>query len=195
MSSYLNELLIKRQKELKDMEDNITHISSALQSINKNSIYSFKINLKEIPQHNVVRLRKKIYSYQEEANLFQTMFNKIVEQNIKLQNPPYNIAIYHDKEFKNTNIDIEIQCSVVGQYSNLHDITFKTVPSKTIISIVMQGNFDFMNGLNLAVVNWLKDNHYVFAGPMYNVYHRPPSESVTSENWLIEVCFPVEKEK
>lgn len=195
MSSYLNELLIKRQKELRDMEDNITHISSVLQSIKKNSIYSFKINLKEIPQHNIVSLRKKVQSYQEETKLFQSIFQEIAEQNIRLQSPPYNIAIYHDNELKNTNIDIEIQCSVVGQYSNLHGITFKTESSKTIITVVMQGNFDFMNGLNLAVANWLKDNHYVFAGSMYNVYHRPPNESVTSENWLIEVCFPVEKEK
>lgn len=193
MSAYLNEPLIKRQKELKDMEDNITHISSVLQSINNNSIYSFKINLKEIPQHNVVSLRKKVHSYQEEAELFQTMFHEISEQGIKLQSPPYNKTIYHDKEFKHTNIDIEIQCNVIGQYSDFHDITFKTIPSKKIISIVMQGDFDFMNGLNLAVANWLRDNHYIFSGPMYNVYHRPPNRNVSCENWLIEVCFPVEK--
>jgi len=57
----------------------------------------------------------------------------------------------------------------------------------------MQGDFDFMNGLNLAVANWLRDNHYIFSGPMYNVYHRPPNRNVSCENWLIEVCFPVEK--
>lgn len=194
MSSYLNDLLIKRQKELKEMEDNIVHIKSVLKSINKNSKYSFKINLKEIPQHNVVSMRKKVHSYQEESKLFQAMFHEIVKQDIKLQNPPYNTAIYHDNKFKNIDIDIEIQCSVVGQYSNLHNIIYKTESPKTVISIVMQGTFDFMNGLNLAVANWLRDNHYIFAGSMYNVYHKPPNESVASENWLIEVCFPVEKE-
>ncbi len=194
MSSYLNDLLIKRQKELKDIENNITHINSVLKTIDNSSIYSFKINLKKIPQQNVVSLRKKVNSYQEEKELFQTILREITEQDIKLQNPPYNISIYHDKEFKNANIDIEIQCSVIGEYSNLHNITFKTESPKTIISVVMQGNFDFMNGLNLAVANWLKDNHYVFTGSMYNVYHRPPNDCVGSENWLTEVCFPVEKE-
>ncbi|HAQ41333.1 MAG TPA: hypothetical protein DCM73_11195 [Clostridiales bacterium] len=195
MDTYLNKLLIERQKELENLQNSIKHINSALNGINNNSIYGCEITLKEVPQHNVVSVRKKISSYQEEHQLFQTLFREIAQQNIKIQNPLYNVAIYHDKEYKNTNIDIEVQCNVIGNYSYLQNIIFKSENPNLIIAIVIQGTVDDMHGLNTVAANWLKDNQYTFAGPMYNVYHIPPKEEIISPNCLVEVCFPVEKIK
>lgn len=49
--TYLNELLIERQKELESLQNNIKHINSALNGINNNSIYGCAITLKKF--HNI----------------------------------------------------------------------------------------------------------------------------------------------
>lgn len=194
LEQFLKNELVKRQEEIAILQDRISYLKCAINSLHSDNIkYGCNILLKEIPEHNVISYRRKISSYKDEQDLFQTLYYEAANQNIQLATPLYSTAIYHDDEYKEDNIDVEVQYNVIGKYSGLQSIAYKRMPSMLVVSVAMEGKPDYMPELNIAVAKWIKDNNYIFCGPMYNVYLVPPANDTSSFNWFVEVCFPVKK--
>ena len=43
-----------------------------------------------------------------------------------------------------------------------------------------------------TVVSWINDNGYRTNGPMFNIYHVGPGQTQNPDEFVTEVCFPVE---
>ena len=77
--------------------------------------------------------------------------------------PCYALAIFHDGEYKENNVDVEVQKTVKGNYQNTKNVIFKTEPPILIASATYQGGYEKINAANAAVANWVQDNGYIFA--------------------------------
>ena len=48
-----------------------------------------------------------------------------------------------------------------------------------------------MNEVNMAIANWIKENGYEFAGPMFNIYYASPATTQNEDEFVTEVCYPI----
>ena len=86
-------------------------------------------------------------------------------------NPCYTMAIFHNGEYKENDIDVEVQKSVIGSYPNTGRVQFKTMPAVEIASATYKGSYDLIGQVNEAVARWIKDNGYDFNGLALSLIH------------------------
>lgn len=190
---FLSVKQMELQEELKVIEKQVTHISSLLQQ--GAEIHPYHVILKEIPQRNVLSVRRVIDTYHHEAQLWNTLYASIAQQKIQLASDPCPMAIFHDLEHKVENIDVEVQVSIEGNIklgieksANLQHYT--TVPIE-IASVMINGSYDQMGTVSQVVAQWIEDQSYELNGPMFNIYHVSPAQELNPEKWVTEACFPV----
>lgn len=97
------------------------------------------------------------------------------------------------EDYKKSDIDIEIQASVKGEYQNTENVIFKTVPEVEIASATYKGSYEQVTAVNHAVANWVRDNGYEFNGSMFCIYHVSPAQTQDPNELVTEVCYPVKK--
>ena len=75
---------------------------------------NYHVSIKEIPERTVASVRKIIPSYNCEGDLWSILMQEIQMENISIDHPSYSIAVFHDREYKENDVDIEIQLSILG---------------------------------------------------------------------------------
>ena len=152
---------------------------------------NYHVSIKEIPERTVASVRKIIPSYNCEGDLWSILMQEIQMENISIDHPSYSIAVFHDREYKENDVDIEIQLSILGKHENTKDVTFKNVESANVASITVNGSYEQMTAVNEAAAKWIETEGYELAGPMFNIYHVSPAMESNPNKWVTEVCYPV----
>ncbi|NLY44087.1 MAG: MerR family transcriptional regulator [Clostridiaceae bacterium] len=197
-SEALKKYLLLKQAELEEQREKTCRqlriLETTINRIGKDdNVMEYSVVLKEMPQRYVASLRKTIPSYDKEGMLWEQMMREIAPQNVKYATPCNSMAIFHDKEYKEHDVDVEIQMSVQGSYKNTENVVFKTVAPILVASATFKGSYDQITAVNEAVANWVRDNDYEFNGPMFNIYHVSPAQTQNPDELVTEVCFPVKK--
>lgn len=185
--SEMQAQLEKTNRQLLMLETTLNRIGKEDQSMN------YTVVLKEMPQRRVASLRKVIPAYDQESLLWNQMMEELKPQQVKMANPCYGLAVFHDEGYKESDVDVEIQISLDGEYEDTENVVFKTVPKMTIASATYQGSYEQLTDVNMAVANWVRDNHYTFHGASFCIYHVSPAQTEDPSEYVTEVCFPVEK--
>lgn len=102
-------------------------------------------------------------------------------------------ALFHDGDYKESDVDVEVQKTVKGTYPDTEHVKFKTVPAVQVASAVCKGSYDQISAVNAAVASWVEDNGYAFDGTAFNIYHVSPRETNDPDAFVTEVCYPVRK--
>lgn len=181
-------------EEAEEAKRRLRLLDTAMERLRKDeTAMEYNVTLKTLPQRYVASVRMVIPSYEQEGNLWHIMMEETAPFSLRFAEPCSSLAIFHDEGFKEENVDVEIQVTVKGQYSNTEHVIFKTAPEVEIASAIYTGSYDQITGVNIAVANWMDDNGYEFNGPMFCIYHMGPAQTQNPEEWVTEVCFPVKK--
>ncbi|NFE80658.1 MerR family transcriptional regulator [Clostridium sporogenes] len=197
-SHKLKTYLQLKQREIKEEADILNQrlllLESTLNRLGKDdNIMNYNVTLKELPERTVASVRKVIPSYDQEGMLWHILMNETEDLQIQDDNPCYTLAIFHDGEHKEQDVDVEVQKSVKGNYKNTENVVFKRVAPIQMASATYQGSYEKVNEVNEAVANWVRDNGYEFNGLSFCIYHVSPYETQNPEKWVTEVCYPVKK--
>ncbi|MEM1485744.1 MerR family transcriptional regulator [Oscillospiraceae bacterium PP1C4] len=195
--AYKKHLMLKRteiQEQAESTAKRLLLLETAINRLGKDDhVMKHTVNLKEMPQRFVASLRDIIPSYDMEGTLWHQMMTELEPQKLQFDAPCYSIAIFHDKSYKESDVDVEIQMSVHGNYADTAHVKFKTIAPIQIASVTYQGGYEQIGEVNECIANWIKDNHYEFDGAMFNIYHVGPATEKNPNNWVTEVCYPVKK--
>ena len=101
--------------------------------------------------------------------------------------------MFHDREFRESDVDVEIQKSVRGTYPDTDHVKFKTVPAVEVASATFRGSYSQMDSAIEAVAAWVEPNGWEFCGPFFNFYHVSPHDTRNPEEFVTEVCYPVRR--
>ncbi len=101
-------------------------------------------------------------------------------------------AQFLDMEYKEENVEVMISMNVKGTYQDTEHVKFKTLPAVRVASCIMKGGYEQMNDVTATVISWIKANGYTVSGPMFNIYHVSPAQTQNPEEYVTEVCFPIE---
>jgi DNA-binding transcriptional MerR regulator len=177
-----------------EAERRLRLLDTAIERMRKDeTTMKYDVNLKEVPQRYVASVRQIIPGYDREGDLWHIFMKETAGMQIQDGDPCLCIALFYDGEYKESDVDVEIQKSVKGAYPDTEHVKFKTVPAVTVASAVYKGSYDQISAVNEAVASWVVANGYVFDGTAFNIYHVSPHETQNPEEFVTEVCYPVRR--
>lgn len=195
----LGRFLILKKKEIEEQHQEILQqmrlLYSTIEWLRKDgTIMGYDVSLKTLPKRYVASVQMVIPQYKEEHILWRTLMEETKDLNMQDAAPCYAMAIYHDGEFKDRDVDVEVQRTVIGTYEDQKHVKFKTVPEVQIAGATFKGSYEQITSVNEAVAKWIGDNGYEFDGLSFNIYHVSPYATQNPDEYVTEVCYPVRKQ-
>lgn len=176
------------------LEEQVTRLESALQRLGKDEMtMKYEVTCKTLPERYVASVRDILPTYYEEGRLWHTMMQETAPLGMQPGDPCLTLGIYHDTDYRDRDVDVEIQMSVKGEYPDTAHVKFKTVPPIFMASATYTGSYEQVNEVNAEVAAWVRDNGYEFDGLSFCIYHVSPHETQNPDELVTEVCYPVRK--
>ncbi|OCG26689.1 MerR family transcriptional regulator [Gilliamella sp. wkB108] len=155
----------------------------------------YNVAIKAIPSYPVLSLRRVVSDYYAEGLLWKEMLDFTGKNN--LPTPTNSFTIYHDMDYREKDIDIEICVSVAQMRENTDDFTYRNTEAVPIMGYTMvYGAFENIANAFIAFANWLEThNQYQMAGKNRQIVHRGPWNEKTPDHYLTEIQIPLKKIK
>lgn len=189
--------LLQKQAELQEEYQRLAYrirlLDTALNRLRKDEIMKYDVTLKSFSERYAATVRMTIPAYEAEGLLWSTLVSETAPLNLIPDEPCYCSVVYHDKEFKETDVDVEAQKTVKGQYPDTEHVVFRTLPPVTAACATCKGSYAQLNAVMAAVASWVCANGYELEGPAFNIYHVSPHETSDPDEFVTEVCYPVKK--
>ena len=195
LKNYLTVRLREMQGEFSELGARLHSLETTIERLGKDgTAMNYAVNVKEIPEMQAACLRDVIHAYEQEGELWQRLYGALAGKNVQFASPAYTMAVFYDEGFKEQDVDVEIRAAVEGVYPDAGEVHFRKIPAVTVASAVMKGSYDQVSAVCGAIGEWIEQNGYRMNGPMFNIYHVSPGmDPGHPENWVTEICFPVEK--
>ncbi|KWX75447.1 MerR family transcriptional regulator [Paenibacillus riograndensis] len=194
--SLIEQLDAKYAEIEKTIQDNIVKlrkIEVAKKELlgQKNEIH-YNISIKSIPSYQVLSLRRIIRDYYAEGELWQELSAFAAENHIHIYSNTF--SIYHDIEYKESHVDVELCLPVKKQGKSTNSFTYRnTEPIPTMACTMVCGDFTNIAGAYIAFAEWLQQNsQYKMSGQTRQIVHRGPWNENNPEKYLIELQIPLE---
>ncbi len=179
---------------LEEAERRLRLLDTAIERLRKDeNQMKYDVTVKTLPERYVASVRQIIPGYDREGDLWQIYCEETARMNVQDGETMLCTAVYHDGEYREADVDVEIQKTVKGTYPDTEHVKFKTVPAVQVASATFRGRYDQISEVNKAVAAWVRDNGWEFAGKFFNIYHVSPHETRNPDEFLTEVCYPVRR--
>ncbi|MDD4795314.1 MAG: MerR family transcriptional regulator [Bacilli bacterium] len=158
----INKHFNKRMNDIQNELENITRVSKEINQLIQVDVNRINYNVvkKTIPKRKVISLRKNVANYMNESILWNEIFEEIEKGKIKVLDDNYSMSIYHDQEYKEKNVDIEVRVSVDVFYKDTKNIKFYETTSMEVISIIFTGSYEKMPDVTKSAMLWIELNNY-----------------------------------
>jgi effector-binding domain-containing protein/DNA-binding transcriptional MerR regulator len=103
--------------------------------------------------------------------------------------PPF--AIYHDPEFREEDIDIEVGIPVAEPVDGTAEVAGGTLPGGTVAFTLHCGPYDEIGAAYRAVFTWIAEHGHEMAGPPREVYLTDPGQVSDPAEYRTEVLWPI----
>lgn len=182
------------ESTIKAEQDKLSRIELAKKDIRKETIaLHYNVSIKSIPSYQVFSLRRIVADYYEEGQLWKEMSAFAGKHQIPLLSN--TLTIYHDPDYKETNVDIEICAPVALTGKDTNGFTYRTTEAVPIMGCTMvYGGFENIAGAYLAFASWLQEHPQYRTGEhSRQIIHRGPLTEENPDNYLIEIQIPLKK--
>ncbi|EPY2272455.1 MerR family transcriptional regulator [Clostridium sporogenes] len=195
---------LKKQLKIKEDEtkavikaekERLLKIRTAMEDINKKCIENhYNVTLKSIPSYNVISLRKIIPNYFYEEYLWKEIYDYIEAENLNISQCNDNFSIYHDKEYKEENVDVEVCIITEEKAVNKDGFIFrKTEPIEKMACSMVYGPYENISYAYTSFAHWLNQHSkYKMMGINRQVCHKGPWNEKDPDKYLTEIQIPVE---
>lgn len=189
---FLFNKIREKEEEIKRIEIQIRQMKDALEELSKQEQCALSVTIKKIPARNVVYLRDYIHAFEEEGRLWAELEETIRDKKIRLADSEYSFAITHTKDFRSRCFDVEVQLEVDKLYQDDEKVHFKKVMECEAATLAFQGVYSKIGEINSYMHQWIEKNGYQICGKTFMRYYRSPGNESNPENFVTEVCFPIE---
>lgn len=157
----------------------------------ENYLMNYNIIVKTIPERTAASLRMMLPSYDAEGIAWSLLCEETASLGLVPDEPCLCSVVFHDSEYKESDVDIEIQKTVRGSYPDTEHVRFVTEPAVTVASAVHNGSYAGLDDAMRAVAEWVAANGCEYAGPAFCIYHVSPHETEDPEKFVTEICYPI----
>jgi DNA-binding transcriptional MerR regulator len=193
IKKLLEEKVLEKEEEIRILTSQLLQIQNAIHESATKNEYAGHIAVKEIPKRQVVSYRSNISDFSQEGVLWTALNENCRELEVVFSNVEYNIAVLHEVKLENNVIDVEVQKTINNCPGSSDRLEFKTVDAVTVASLIFQGGYSKLKDVNEYVAKWILENNYELIGNLFNIYHVSPEDIENENNFITEVCFPINK--
>lgn len=146
---------------------------------------SYSIEIKDSPSMNVLANRAMM-GVDEFGKYYGTLFERVPKEHVTPTG--LNGARYYDKEFNHESSDVEVFIGI--KEKGKADTVME--PCKCAMT-VHHGGYSTLSEAYGAIVSWIIENGYEFAGAPFDLYIKTQFDTPSPEDWETEVYFPIRK--
>lgn len=194
ITNLLDNKRLEIEKAIKTEQDKLSKIDLAKRDIQREKIaIHYNVLIKSIPSYQVFSLRRVVPDYYAEGLLWKEMSAFAEKNNIPISSNTF--SIYHDPDYKETNVDIEICAHVHRMGKDTNGFTYRNTEPVAIMACTMvYGPFENIAGAYLGFASWLQEHsQYSMGGHSRQIVHRGPWNEETPDNYLTEIQVPLRK--
>jgi effector-binding domain-containing protein len=152
-----------------------------------------EIVVKSIPAEQVASLRDTVPTPGHIGSLINEAFGFIGGQGLVPVGPP--MMIYHDTEFREADLDVEVAIPVGGPLREGERVKARELPAvPTMACVIHEGGYETIGGTYGQAMAWIEANGHQIAGALREIYLRGPESGDDSSRYLTEIQLPVERE-
>lgn len=178
----------EERKKIARIEAAITELKEGRQPLH------YDVLIKHIPAYPVLSLRKIIPDYFSEGLLWEEFTCKIKEEKLELPQNTLNFAIYHDLEYKEADVAVEV-CTVLNSAEQFRSSPMFRITAEvpSMACMMVYGPFENIGPAFVDFARWLTDNKdYRMIGLNRQICHRGPWNEEKEEAYLTEIQIPVD---
>ncbi len=182
------------RKAIADSETILNKIDSAIINIDKEKIkMNYNVKTKSIPSYKVISLRNTIPAYNAEGMLWGRLGEYMGKKGLKTD--AFCYAVYHDKEHKEADVDVEIVMEVNELLQSEEGFVYKsTEPVELAASVLVTGEYSNIAPAFAFLAEWIEDSEYEVCGLVRQVPIKGPWNEDDAENYLTELQIPIKKQ-
>lgn len=152
------------------------------------------IIIKSLPEVKVASMRRVLENYNDLFHLCPNIMAKEMERlGCICASPNYCFNIYHDGEYKEENIDVEICESIVELKEDSDILKFKVIDEiEKAVCILHKGPYSTLGESYSDAFKWIQENKYTVIGNPRESYIDGIWNKESEEDWLTEIQIPVE---
>jgi effector-binding domain-containing protein len=151
----------------------------------------YEVVLKKVEPQKVISLRKVIPNYSSIGELLGKIMPFLFQSGAQMVGPP--VGIYHDKEFKESDVDVEIALPVAVAVKESGEFKCYDLPGGEMAMVTHKGPWETVTAAYQALMRWIEANGYEPAGPNREIYFTDPNAGVPPSEYVTEIQFPVGK--
>lgn len=167
-------------------------LDTAINRLRKEEDMNYDVSIKTIPERYAATVHMTIPHYEDEGMVWQVMLDETAHLNMVDAEPCLVVASFLDDEYKEETVELIAWKTVKGNYPDTEHVKFRTLPAVKVASCTIKGSYNQMNDCYAAIIGWINENGFKCAGPMFNIYHVSPHETQNPDEFVTEVCYPVE---
>ncbi len=191
-------LLAQKQKLTHDLaatQDKLSRIEFLLHHNMEDLTMSYVVTIKEVPACVVYARKMHVASYNDYFTCIPETGKKVKDAypGIKCATPEYCFITYPDKEYKESNINMEYHEAVDKLYPDFDDIQFKKLPAITVASILHKGPYSGLPQAFAFAFQWVEENGYTVSDTVRESYIDGIWNKKNEADWLTEIQVPVTK--
>jgi len=194
-AEFMQKALEKKRRQISEVIatetaklDKITAMSGQIRKENERMVY--EVELKEIPAIKVLSLREIVGTFEDEVTQWEKMWEFIKQNGIDCKRTGY--SIYHDDEYKEEDVDMEIAVPVSALGENKDGFVYKELEAIPLAATIQfPGPYDNYNKAMEKLAVWIEQNGYAFAGLIRGHGIVMPGDGVAFEDSLTELQVPV----
>ena len=175
-------------------QDKLFKIELAKRDIRQEKIkIHYNVSIKSVPSYQVFSLRRVVDDYYAEGLLWKEMSAFADKHNIPVSNNTF--SIYHDQDYKETNVDIEICAPVARMGKDTNGFTYRnTEPVPIMACTMVYGPFENIAGAYLGFAGWLQEHiQYSMGEHSRQIVHRGPWNEENPDQYLTELQIPLKR--
>ena len=160
----------------------------------EDSMSTYDVVIKKIEPLRVASIRGVVPTPPDQRSLWDELLGYLQKRGARMIGPP--MAIYHDKEFKERDWDIEVVMPLSEEIPshqpvNVHELS----GAEKMACVVHTGPFVTIGEAYDALAKWIGQNGYQIVGPGRELNLRLPEKlgDQHDPNTVNEIQFPVEK--
>ena len=197
--NFIAEQLDKKHEEIEQAiqieKEKLRKIELAKKELHgsKNEMH-YNVSIKSISSCQVLSIRRVIPTYYAEGELWRELSSFAAQNHVTVSSDTF--SIYHDAEYKEQDVDVELCTAVKKIGKNIGEFTYRiTEPIPIMACTMVYGEFSNIAGAYLAFAEWLqKNSQYRMKGATRQIVHRGPWNENDPKKYLIEIQIPLEKD-
>ena len=193
MDMYMADMEMQLKMQIADTERRLKLIADARKQLREECNMNYTVEVKTLPERYAACVRMTLPQYEAEGEMWRILREETAALNVVPAEPCVRCAVFMDCEYKDADVDVEIQMTVNGQYPDTEHVRFKTLPEITFASCILSGGYEHLSGVYAAIIEWVGANGYECVGPVFNIYRVGPAETRNPDEYVTEVCYAISK--